>query len=64
MRVSGHNNRWVMNTRVENSPTAKAPSIAARPPTSSVTVNAARIAMRMRGTNAEDTLIARRLASR
>ena len=53
-----------MYTSTENVPTASEPSRAAWPPTISVTVNAARIAMRMSGMNADDSLIARRLASR
>ena len=63
-RVSGHSRRWVMYTSTENVPTASEPSSAARPPTSSVTVNAARMAMRMSGMKADDSLMARRLASR
>ncbi len=53
-----------MYTRTENVPTASVPSSAACPPTISVTVNAARIAMRMSGMKADESLIALRFASR
>ncbi len=53
-----------MYTSTENTPTSRVPSSAARPPTISVTVKAARIAIRMSGMKADDSLMARRLASR
>jgi hypothetical protein len=53
-----------MYTRTENTPTSRLPSSAARPPMSSVSVKAARIAMRMSGMNADDNRIASRFAWR
>jgi hypothetical protein len=63
-RVSGHSRRWVMYTSTENTPTSSVPFSAAWPPMIRVSVKATRIAMRMRGMNADDSVIARRLASR
>jgi hypothetical protein len=53
-----------MYTRTEKTPTSIVPFSAARPPTIRVIVNAARIAMRISGMNADDSRMASRLASR
>ncbi len=62
--MSGHSSRWVMYTSTEKTPTSIVPFSADRPPTIRVIVNAARIAMRISGMNADDSRIASRLASR
>jgi hypothetical protein len=53
-----------MKTITEYVPTASAPSSARRPPSTRVATNPARIAIRISGTNALDSRIAARLASR
>ena len=53
-----------MKTRTEKKPTWRLPSITARPPTSRVIVKPNRMAIRIRGTNADEKRIARPLATR
>lgn len=53
-----------MNTSTEYSPTSSSPFSVAQPPSSSVQVKPARIAIRTSGTNAADCRIAARFACR
>jgi hypothetical protein len=53
-----------MYTSTENRPMSSEPLSAACPPTTSVIVKAARMAMRISGMKADDSLMARRLDSR